>query len=127
MARCPAITRKNTPCQGVVQPSDTYCVAHDPARAEQRSRTASKAAKSKPNRDFQALSARVEELYAEVRSGTVEPKAGAVLTQLLNTKARVLELGRRLKETENLEARLDALETAEAEAERLAGSGDSWG
>jgi len=47
-----------------------------------------------------------------------------VLTQITNTQARILELERKLKETEELEERLAALEV-DARAEKEAGR--QWG
>ena len=38
-----------------------------------------------------------------------------MLTQITNTQARILELERKLKETEDLEERLEALEQAQQE------------
>jgi flagellar motility protein MotE (MotC chaperone) len=67
----------------------------------------------KPRRELQALRKQASKLYDEVHSGEVEPKAGAVFTQITNTQARILELERKLKETEELEERLEVLEQAQ--------------
>jgi len=115
--QCGGFKRDGERCTATVNPPQTFCWWHDPANAEQRQQAASKAARSKPNRSLQVLSDLTDTLYKELRSGAVDPKIGAVLTQLINTKARVLELGRRIKETEELEARIDALELAD-EGER---------
>src|SRR5215218_3287277 len=96
-------TRAATRCQ-------KYCYAHDARHQEARSRAASKAARSKPRRELQALRKQASKLYDEVCSGGVEPKAGAVLTQITNTQARLLELERKNRETEELEERLEAVE-----------------
>ena len=45
-----------------------------------------------------------------------------VVNQILNTRARLIELERKVKETEELEARLDALERAAEER-----GGREWG
>ena len=54
----------------------------------------------------------------------MSPSIGAVLVQVLNCKARTIELARRVKETEELEERLTALEV-EAKADKEAGR--QWG
>jgi hypothetical protein len=113
MARCAAVKPDGTPCVRIVDASQKYCYAHDTRHQEARSRAASKAARSKPRRELQALRKQASKLYDEVHSGEVEPKAGAVLTQITNTQARILELERKLKETEELEERLEALEQAQ--------------
>jgi hypothetical protein len=76
---------------------------------------------SKPRRELQALRKQSSKLYDEVYSGEVEPKVGAVLTQITNTQARILELERKLKETEELEERLEALEQAQPQK-----AGNRW-
>ncbi len=45
-----------------------------------------------------------------------------VVNQILNTRARLIELERKVKETDELEARLDALEQAQEQKE-----GRRWG
>jgi hypothetical protein len=40
----------------------------------------------------------------------VDRSAAAVVNQIINTRARLLEVERRIKETEELEERLEALE-----------------
>ena len=121
MARCAAVKPDGTPCERIVGASQKYCYAHNPVHQQARKRAASKAAKSKPNRELQALKSRTAQLYQEIHSGKVEPRVGAVLIQLTNTQARILELERKIKETEELEERLDALEQV-AEDER----GERW-
>ncbi len=55
MTRCAAHKPNGVPCERIVSASQTYCFAHDPANSERRSRSASKAARSKPNRELAAL------------------------------------------------------------------------
>ena len=117
MARCAAVKPDGTPCERIVGASQKYCYAHNPDHQQARKRAASKAANSKPNRELQALKSRAAQLYQEIHSGKVEPRVGAVLVQLTNTQARILELERKIKETEELEERLETLEQV-AEDER---------
>ena len=46
-------------------------------------------------------------------AGRVEPKAAAVVTQIVGAYSRLLGLERKGKETEEFEARLEALEEEE--------------
>ncbi|MBA3472830.1 MAG: hypothetical protein M3491_12160 [Actinomycetota bacterium] len=80
---------------------------------------ASRAAKSKPNREIRDLKKQLEDLAAGVLDGTVERGNAVVVNQIINTRARLIELERRAKEVEELETRLAALE------ERTQG-GRSW-
>jgi hypothetical protein len=99
-------------CKGVAGRDSDYCPAHDPARKEARRRNASKAARSKPSRETKDLKGQLEDLAAGVEAGTIEPKVGAVVNQILNTRVRIIEAERKLRETEELEKRLEELETA---------------
>jgi hypothetical protein len=56
------------------------------------------------------LKKQLKDLAAGVLEGKVERGAAAVVNQIVNTRARLLELERRIKEAEELEARLEALE-----------------
>jgi hypothetical protein len=110
MTKCAAITRDGQPCRGLVRAGSDHCPAHDPARAAARRRAASTAARSKPSSEIKALKVRLETLADDVLAGRVGPKAGAVVAQIANVFARLIELERRLKESEEFEARLAALE-----------------
>ncbi len=50
MPRCAGIKRDGGQCTAIVNGSQTYCYQHDPARADERRRNASKAARSKPSK-----------------------------------------------------------------------------
>ena len=80
-----------------------------PGRAAERRRNASKGGRSKANAEVAELKAQLKKLAAGVLSGEVERGATAV-NQIINSQARLLELERRIRETEELEARLEALE-----------------
>lgn len=110
MTKCAAFTGKGSPCKGLVRGGSDYCPAHDSDRAEQRSRSASKAARSKPGAEVRDLKERLGTLADDVLAGRIEPKAAAVLTQIVGAHARLLEFERKVREQEDFEARLVALE-----------------
>jgi hypothetical protein len=93
-----------------VRPGNDYCPAHDPARADARRRSASKAARAKPGAEVRSLKDRLGTLADDVLAGRVEPKAAAVLTQIVGAYARLMEFERKVREQEEFEARLVALE-----------------
>ena len=125
---CPGIKRNGGRCTVGVGPGETWCYNHDPARAEERRRAASRAGKSKPSREIVGIKTLLSDLTDRVvgKEGTehLSPNAGAVAAQLINTRLRAVELERKVKETEELEERLEALERA-AEEERRGGR--RWG
>jgi len=72
---------------------------------------ASKAARSKkPSRELAGLKAQLQDLTKDVLAGDLETGRAAVANQLINTRLRAIEVERRVKEAEELEERLEALE-----------------
>jgi len=99
-----------------VPPGQEYCHHHDPARAEQRSRAASKGGKSRSNHELREIKDLLKDLTNRVLKAEgaepLETGPAAVANQLINTRLRALEQERRNRETEDLEARIEALERA---------------
>jgi hypothetical protein len=110
MAICRATKANGEPCRAPATGPHGYCWAHDPANAEQRSRMASKAAKSTPSRELIRLKAQLVDLTKDVLAGEIETGRAAVANQLINTRLRAIEVERRVKEAEELEERLEAIE-----------------
>ncbi len=116
MARCARIKANGERCKGVAIRGYEWCAAHHPDYQEQRRRNASKGG-SKAGRgrarlspEIPAIKSRILTLADEVLEGERDKGAAAVAGQLFNTVLRAIEAERRLKETEDLERRLDALE-----------------
>ncbi len=123
MPRCGGSKADGTPCERIVGASQTYCFAHDPARAGERRRNASRAGRGKPSRELVGIKALLSELTERVLGGEgVEPLEtgrAAVANQLIGTRLRAIELERKIRETEELEARIVELEqSAETEGAR---------
>ena len=110
MGECAANTRNGRPCKGLVRLGSDFCPAHDPARADARRRAASKAARSKPGGESGVLKEQLKKLAEDILAKRVEPKAGAVVTQIANAYTRLLEFEKRFKDQEEFEARIAALE-----------------
>jgi hypothetical protein len=123
MPRCGASKLDGTPCERIVGASQGYCYAHDPARAEERRRAASKAGRSRTNPEIREIKGLLRELYAAVLEGQVERQAAAVAGQIANTQLRAIELERRLREQDDLEERLDELESVLERAEERSYAG----
>ena len=118
MPRCAGKKGDGTPCERIVGASPGLCYAHDPAFAENRRRAASKAARSKPNRELVVVKGQLRAVADGVLSGAVEPKRGAVAVQALSALTRAIEQERKIRDQDELEERLDQLEDLLAEAER---------
>jgi hypothetical protein len=110
MASCRATKANGEPCTLAATGPQGLCWAHDPANREKRRRMASKAARSKPNREIPAIKALLEDLTERVLSGELATGQAAVANQLVNTRLRAIEQERKMRELEELEERLEALE-----------------
>ena len=113
MALCAGTKKSGESCTATVEPPQTYCWWHDPANADERRRAASKGGRGKPNREIRDLKRELEDLAAGVLDGSVDRGKGAVVNQILNTRLRAVELERKIREADELEERLAALEQAQ--------------
>ncbi len=112
MAACAGIKRSGGRCTVSVPAGQTYCHHHDPARAGDRKRAASRAGKSKPSRELADLKSRLSDLADKVLAGEVDRSAAAVAGQLFNTLIRAVAVELKVREVEDLEKRLEELEEA---------------
>ena len=110
MPRCIATKPDGSPCERIVSASRKYCYAHDPSKAAARSRTATKAGRSKPHRELHETRTQLQDLVDKILAKKIDRGAAAVAGQLLNVKLRALVIERRIKESEEFEARLDEIE-----------------
>ena len=102
---CRANKRDGSPCAAPATGANGFCWAHDPANSEERRRIASKG-----GGELSDLKKQVIDLVADVLDGKVERSRAAVANQLYNTLIRTLEQERKLRELEEIAARLEALE-----------------
>ena len=111
MPQCAGIKRDGGRCAVVVGARQSHCYAHDPTRAEERKRNASRGGKSRnAGGELSDLKKQLKDLAADVLDGKVERGAAAVVNQLLNTVVRVVEQERKQRELGEMAERLEALE-----------------
>jgi hypothetical protein len=110
MPKCAGIKRDGGRCAVVVGPGQTHCYQHDPARADERRRNASRGGRAKGNGEIADLKQQLKDLAAGVLCGSVERGRAAVVNQLYNTLIRAIEQERKLRELDELAARLEELE-----------------
>jgi hypothetical protein len=72
---------------------------------------ASRAGSSKGSGEITDLKAQLRKLASDVLSGEVARSDAAVVNQILNTRARLIELERKIREQEEMAQRLEALES----------------
>ena len=110
MRQCAAIKPDGARCERIVTSEQEYCYSHDPARKAERKRNAARGGKVKASGEIPELKAQLRKLASDVLSGEVDRGAAAVVNQILNTRARLIELERKIKEQEMVEERLEAVE-----------------
>jgi hypothetical protein len=122
MPQCAGYKRDGSQCTATVEPPQEYCWWHDPANADQRRRAASRAAKSKPNREIRDIKELCKELTDRVLSGELLPGPAAVVNQFLNTQLRAIEQERKQRELEEVLERIERLERLQQTS-----GGKRWG
>ena len=110
MAVCSGIKRDGSKCTATVEAPQEYCWWHDPANADKRRRAASKGGKGGGGKEIRNLKKRISLVIEAVLEGSQDRGRAAVAIQGFNALKGVLELERKIKETDDLEARIEALE-----------------
>ena len=132
MARCVGSKPDNSPCERIVPGSQTLCFSHDPRRAAERRRSASRGGRSggrgRGSGELAEIKALLSELTNRVLGGegveALETGRAAVANQILGTRLRAVELERKVREQDELERRIE--EMAEALARQKGGGGYSF-
>jgi|SRR5215210_1040334 hypothetical protein len=114
MGRCAGITAAGDRCKAEAMPEEEWCWNHHPDYEQARRRRASKGGKrggrGRPQRETEDIKTLLEDLTDKVLSGDLETGRAAVANQLVNTRLRAIEQERKIRETQELEARIEALE-----------------
>jgi hypothetical protein len=121
MVQCRATKVNGEPCKGTATGPHGLCWAHAPENADKRRRGAYRGGKARANREIPGIKVQLEDLVRDVLSGELETGRAAVANQLINTRLRAVELERKIKEADELEARIEALERTQEKGSR------SWG
>ena len=109
--RCAGIKRDGGRCTTIVKPPQTHCYQHDPERAGERKRNASRAAKSKPSRELAGIKQRLSDLADDVLAGEVDRAVAAVASQVFNVYLRAVSVEFKIREQQEITERLQELET----------------
>jgi hypothetical protein len=116
MDKCAATKPNGERCGARAIGGSACCWNHAPEYAAARKRNAAKGGKTagrgRPQTETAAIKTLLEGLTNRVLEGEVETGRAAVANQLINTRLRTIELERKIKETEELEARLEELEAS---------------
>ena len=119
MTVCAAIKPDGARCKARAMKGSEWFFNHHPDHSDERRRNASKGGKrggrGRPARlgteGLRGIKDLLKSLTDDVLSGDVERATAIAANQLLNTSLRAIELERKWKEIEELESRLEALES----------------
>jgi hypothetical protein len=126
---CAAITRAGGRCLRIASEGSAYCFSHDPERSRERSRNAAKAGKIGGNgrpsaaSEIGGLKSFASGLIGGLLKGEIPRDRGAVAIQGINALRGLIELERRIKETDELETRIASLEASAEARQDGAGAG----
>jgi hypothetical protein len=109
--RCPAINKRGERCKRYAAPGDDFCSAHDPRRVEIRKRAASKAGKAfRPGKESRQIRNLILAMVEDVKREKVSPQVAHAIANLCNCAINTLRVDLKIRELEEVERRLDALE-----------------
>ncbi len=115
MSLCSGIRADGGRCKAQATRSSSFCIGHDPDRVDDRRRRASKGGKrggrGRPQAELADIKRRLLELTDAVLDGSQNRANAAVASQLLNTLIRCCGLELKVREVDELDARLQELES----------------
>jgi hypothetical protein len=109
MGVCRATKANGDPCTLPANGSSGFCWAHAPENAEKRRRAASRAARSKGNREVASLKDEIKAVIADVRAGDLDRNDAAVIIQGYRALKDFIALERQVRETDELAAEIEEL------------------
>ena len=114
MARCSGIRVDGGRCGAQAIRSSEHCVNHHPdyedARRRRNSKGGKRGGRGRPQVELSDIKLQLHDLVEDVLTGKQETGRAAVANQLINTRLRAIELERKIRESDELEARIEALE-----------------
>jgi hypothetical protein len=109
MSTCAGIKRDGGRCTLPAGASSGMCWLHDPARAGERQAHASRAARSKGNREVATLKQEIKDVIADVKAGDLDRNDAAVMIQGYRALKDFIALERQVRETDELAAEIEEL------------------
>jgi len=120
--RCSAITRGGARCK-LDATTGSYCWSHAPENAEARKQRGRRGGKARGASELSEVKRKISAVVSDVLEGRVERGVGAVVFQGYNTLLKAVQVEMRIKEAEEFEERLAALERGG----QGRGGGRRWG
>jgi hypothetical protein len=109
MSRCRETKANGELCTLPASGPQGLCWAHDPANREQRRRMASRAARSKGNREVATLKEEIKSVIADVRTGKLDRNDAQAMIQGYRVLKDFIALERQIKVSDELAAEIEEL------------------
>jgi hypothetical protein len=109
---CRAAKANGEPCKAPATGQHGYCWAHAPENAEQRRRIASRGGRARVNKEVRTLKTEVSEIIQRIDSGALDRNDAAVMLQGYRVLKDLVELDRRIHETEELAREVEGMREA---------------
>jgi len=109
IAVCRATKANGEPCTLPANGPGGFCWAHAPENAEKRRRAASRAARSKGNKEVALLKDEIKAVISEVKAGDLDRNDAAVMIQGYRALKDFIALERQVKETDDLAVEIEEL------------------
>jgi hypothetical protein len=115
---CVATKQDGSPCKMAARGTSNYCWSHDPENAKRRREITSKAGKSKSLRaELVEVRNFVRDLTEKAAKGEVDKARSQVAFTGAGVWGRLVEIEKKLKDQEDIERRLEALEESRKQQE----------
>jgi hypothetical protein len=109
--RCSHTYEDSSQCRRIVSAEQEYCYSHDPQRASERKRNAARGGRAKASGELGRVKARLHTLADMVEEGQMDRADAAVISQIWGTYLRAVSVELKAREAEEVERRLEELET----------------
>jgi hypothetical protein len=110
MPRCSHTYADSSQCRRIVSAEQKYCYSHDPARAGERKRNATRGGRAKASGELGRVKARLHTLADMVEGGQMNRADAAVITQIWGTYLRAVSVELKAREQLEITERLEQLE-----------------
>ena len=109
MKLCSATTKAGKPCQRPAQGQGAFCLGHDPTKAAERRRNASKAATAKADKEIRETKAEIRELVRLVREEHFDVSKANAVNRLYQTLLQYIIVERGIYREDDLAQRIKDL------------------
>jgi len=131
MGVCSGIRADGERCRAQPMRGSSFCLNHDPKRAEENKRRSSKGGKrggrGRPQLELTSIKTQLQDLADGVLEGSIERADGSAVSQILNVLLRAISIELQVKEQIELTLRLEALEEGLESSRRETPGGSRWG